>query len=510
MQPTPCADPCRILPGDAPWPVFDVEASRAIEAAALAQHPPHALMQRAGHAVARLTLAVGPHARTIWVACGPGNNGGDGLVAATLLHRAGLNVHATLYGDAKRLPADAAQAVDTARQAGVSLSTTLPDVVHDAAIDALLGLGATRAPEGVMADAVRHLNLGATPVIAVDLPSGLQADSGQRLGPQIVRATHTLALLTLKPGLFTADARDHVGEVWLDRLGVEDAQATPSAWLTGARDIEPVLEARRHASHKGSFGDVAIVGGAVGMTGAALLAARAALASGAGRVFVGLLDAGCPHVDTLHPELMFRAGWWRSDAATLSRCTVVCGCGGGEAVREALPPLLARCPRLVLDADALNALARDAALSSQLNSRARRGLLTVLTPHPLEAARLLGTDATSVQANRFAAARALAQQHGCVVLLKGSGSLIAAPGQITAINSTGNALLATGGTGDTLAGWLGGVWAQQAPRGNDVVAARRATMAAAWLHGRAADRLLSAAPHRRSVNAADLVQAMRA
>ncbi len=508
MPPTRRTDPQRILPGDAPCPVFDVAASRAIETEALAQHPPHALMQAAGKAVARLALAVAPHARTIWVACGPGNNGGDGLVAATELHRAGLAVQATLYGDAARLPADASLALAAAHNAGVRISAALPESTHDLAIDALLGLGATRAPQGAMANAVRHINAGSAPVIAVDLPSGLDANTGQRLGIDTVRATHTLALLTLKPGLFTADARDHAGEVWLDRLGVLESKATPSAWLTGTQDLGPALTRRRHAHHKGSFGDIAIVGGAPGMSGAALLAARAALAAGAGRVFVSLLDGNGPQLDMLHPELMFRPGWWRSPAEVLARSTVVCGCGGGAAVHEVLPALLARCARLVLDADALNALSADTMLRTLLDARAGRGLWTVLTPHPLEAARLLESDAASVQADRFKAARALAQRHQCVVLLKGSGSLIAAPDQTLAINPTGNALLATGGTGDVLAGWLGGLWAPHAHTPDAAHTAYRVAVATAWIHGRAADQVLHAAPHRQSMGAAELLQAM--
>ena len=151
-------------------------------------------------------------------------------------------------------------------------------------------------------------------------------------------------------------------------LPTTDSNAT--ARLSGA-DTMQVLGPRAHASHKGSHGDLAVVGGAAGMTGAALLAARAALASGAGRVFVSLLDAGGPPCDLQHPELMFRPQWWRSEPATLARCTVVCGCGGGTAVREVLPVLLSRCPRLLLDADALNALAADEGLRRQLRDRCR-------------------------------------------------------------------------------------------------------------------------------------------
>jgi hydroxyethylthiazole kinase-like uncharacterized protein yjeF len=509
MSPVPHSLPRRVLPGHATWDLYDVDASRAIEARALASHAPFELMQRAGAAVARLALAVAPHAGRVWVAAGPGNNGGDGLVAAEHLQRAGLSVQVTMLADALRQPQDARHALAQARQAGVPVSTAWPDAPVDLAIDALLGLGAARAPQGAIAEAIARLNQLRGPLVAVDLPSGLNANTGQRLGAGAVRASHTLALLTLKPGLFTADGRDHAGDIWLDSLGVAANTAPPGIRLAGLRDLHDVLASRRHASHKGSYGDLAVIGGAPGMSGAALLAARAALAAGAGRVFVGLLDEAGLAVDTGRPELMFRRHWWRSRPNVLAQSTVVCGCGGGQAVREALPALLARCPRLVLDADALNALADDAALLAQLDARARRGQATLLTPHPLEAARLLGSDAAAVQADRLLAARSLSQRHGCVVLLKGSGSVTASPDGALVVNPTGNALLASAGTGDVLAGWIGGLWAQ-APAGlQPDMCALRAAVAGAWLHGRAADDAAANSPHGMALRAADLVDCMR-
>jgi ADP-dependent NAD(P)H-hydrate dehydratase / NAD(P)H-hydrate epimerase len=507
MTAPPNSRPKCILPGEAPVALHDTQASRVIEAEALSQHAPHELMQRAGHAVARLALALAPHARRVWVACGPGNNGGDGLVAALHLHRAGLTVQATLIGDAQRLPGDARRALDDAQQGGVLVSTDLPNAPADLSIDALLGLGATRAPQGALAGAIDAINRLRATVLAVDLPSGLNADTGLALGAAAVRATHTLSLLTLKPGLFTGAGRDHAGQVWLDTLHVT-VNARPTALLAGA-DVLDVLGPRAHASHKGSYGDVAVVGGAPGMTGAALLAARAALASGAGRVFVGLFDSAGMPCDTQQPELMFRPQWWRADPATLARSTVVCGCGGGTAVRDALPVLLTRCPRLLLDADALNALATDEVLRRQLQARAARGQVTVMTPHPLEAARLLECAAADIQADRLKAARMLAQRLGCVVLLKGSGSIIALPGGTPVINPTGNGLLAGGGTGDVLAGWVGGFWAQLAGMHDDALAAHLAAQAATWLHGRAADVELARAPRSLALRAGALIERMR-
>ncbi|MEO8058789.1 MAG: NAD(P)H-hydrate dehydratase [Burkholderiales bacterium] len=448
------------------WPLFDAAHTRRIESLEQAGLPPHTLMARAGAAVARLTLAIAPHAQRVWVAAGPGNNGGDGLEAAALLCTAGRQVAVSLLGDAGALPADAQEALVRARSAGAQIREGFPAETlgaHDLAIDALLGIGATRPAQGPIAEAIRRLNALACPVLSIDLPSGLHAGTGQPIGDACVNATHTLALLTLKPGLFTGAGRDHSGTVWFDPLGVDTSADEPEAWLSASRPGRSATQPRLHAQHKGSFGDVAVVGGAHGMAGAALLAARAAHAAGAGRVYVELLDHTAPAmvVDPLRPELMFRGDWTRNAATALSQTTVVCGCGGGEAVRAALPRLLSLAARLVLDADALNAIAADTALQTLLRARALRHADTVLTPHPLEAARLLGSSTAEVQANRLRAARTLVDRFQCALVLKGSGSIVAAPGQVSHINASGNASLASAGTGDVLAGWLGGRWAER-------------------------------------------------
>lgn len=493
----------RVLPPPQTWPLFGVPGSRAIEEQAAGSVPPHTLMQRAGHAVARLALALAPHARTVWICAGPGNNGGDGFDAAIHLQAAGKAVQLRFVGDPQRLPADARDAHDRARAAGVTIADAQPALdAHDLAIDALLGIGARRPPSDTLAATIDALNALPCPVLAVDLPSGLDAATGQPLGEHCVQAAHTLALLRLKPGLFTGTGRDRAGEVWFDDLGVAPTPHPPQAWLSGADVLPP--STRAHAQHKGSFGDVAVVGGAPGMSGAVLLAARAAHAAGAGRVYFSLLGgAGLPH-DPVRPELMCRESWWTGPDDVLRRSVVVCGCGGGERVREALPRLLGAAGRLVLDADALNAIAADPALQALLRSRASRGRATVLTPHPLEAARLLGSDARQVQSDRLAAAQALADRFACVVLLKGSGSVIAAPGRAPFVNPTGNASLATAGTGDVLAGWLGGLWAQrfEVCEADQV---QRLACAAAFEHGMAADR--SDAP---VLRAADLIERMAA
>ncbi len=470
-------------------PLFGVEGSRAVERAAAANLPANTLMQRAGLAVARLALALSPHAREVWIAAGPGNNGGDGLEAAMHLQAAGKRVRVSLVGPAASRPADASAALQRAQNAGIAISDALPPAegvgVGCIAIDALLGLGASREPAGAVAEAIRVFNRHPGPRLAVDLPSGLNAALGTRLGADAARATHALSLLTLKPGLFTALGRDHCGEIWFDDLGVAPLgtdRPAPDAWLSGRQDLD-AQATREHAQHKGSFGDVLVVGGATGMLGAALLAARAAAAAGAGRVYIVPLAAGAAHLDSHRPELMWRDLKHLAESSRLGASTTVVGCGGGDAVRGVLPALLSRSARLVLDADALNALAGDPLLQTLLRARAERALPTVLTPHPLEAARLLGSTAAQVQADRVGAASQLAARFACVVLLKGSGSVIAAPGTSPLINRSGNPRLASAGSGDVLAGWLGGLWS--ADPGD---ALTRAACAVAW-HGHAADRL---------------------
>lgn len=471
-----------------PCQLFNAESTRQLEQLAARTLPAHTLMQRAGLKVAELALALAPHARTIWVACGPGNNGGDGLEAAMHLQCWGKPVVVTWLGDESRTPPDAKASLQRARDAGVTFAVAPPPGLtpQDLCIDALLGIGGQRALQGAMADLAAQLTTSAAPVLSIDLPSGIDADTGQAFVVEnvdspsrpsaphgvVVKAQYTLALLTLKPGLFTGLGREYAGQVWFDSLGVDAGSEPATAVLAGA----PTRVERSHASHKGHYGDVAIVGGAAGMTGAALLAARAALINGAGRVYVALLDSGVMTVDTDWPELMFRS----LEHLDLRTTTLVCGCGGGDKVREVLPRVLASPAGLVLDADALNTLARDDPLQILLASRGRRGRTTVITPHPLEAARLLGCTTSRVQADRLRAAQQLADRFCCTVVLKGSGTVIAGMRGTPAINPTGNARLATAGTGDVLAGMIGAGIASGAD-------AFPAACDAVFEHGRLAD-----------------------
>ena len=498
VQPAP-ANPyglCRVTTHRS-WPLIGVSGTRALEQSALARQPRPPLMELAGHAVARLARALAPHAQRIWVVCGPGNNGGDGAVAARYLHAAGLDVHVSALPTPPNRPppADAQRAWAQLAACGVPVHTTAP-ITWDLAIDAVLGMGGRPGLTGPLGDWVHQMNQACAPVLCVDVPSGLDSETGAWHGPTLKGdgARHTLSLLTLKPGLFTHEGRDWAGQVWWDGLGESTDNIRPDAELLATPD-QP---RHPHASHKGHFGDLAVVGGDVGMEGAAWLAGSAALHAGAGRVWVSLLArslnaqaptnqrlASAPHVETAatpSPTPQPRALMTRAlEAIDLPHTHVVCGCGGGSAVRAALLRLLSSARSLVLDADALNAVAQDTALQGLLRRRGLAQHPTVLTPHPLEAARLLDCTVANIQADRVGQANQLAQRFGAVVVLKGSGSVIASPDRIAGINPTGNARLATAGTGDVLAGMIGARLAQ----GDSPWEA--ATRAVFW-HGEAADQ----------------------
>jgi ADP-dependent NAD(P)H-hydrate dehydratase / NAD(P)H-hydrate epimerase len=442
-------------------PLFSAAATRQIEETAALALPHHTLMQRAGLSVAKLACAIAPHARVIWLACGPGNNGGDGLEAAMHLRIWGREPVVTWLGDEADCPPDALASFQRARDAGVMFAneSSAPPARWDMAVDVASGLDVDTGCWLSASPAENTINSIATRAYSMPATS------------HFISQKYTLSLLTLKPGLFTAQGRDACGEIWFDDLGVLGADIAPTAWLSGAAQM--ALPPRLHVSHKGSYGDVAVIGGASGMQGAALLAARAALLSGAGRVFVGLLGDDMP-VDLLQPELMLR------DVADLDfeGKTVVCGCGGGDMVRRVLPRVISSSQRLVMDADALNALSVDESLQALLKDRAAKNLPTILTPHPLEAARLLGMTTAQVQADRLSAAQTLADRFACTVILKGSGSIIASPDCIPTINPTGDARLATAGTGDVLAGMCGAFLAAMQETDAHAVAQK-----ACWAHG---------------------------
>ncbi|MBY4897553.1 NAD(P)H-hydrate dehydratase [Cupriavidus sp. AU9028] len=498
---------------DRPVPLHDTAAIRALEQAAMADLPPFTLMARAGAAAAAWLRHHEP-AGPLLLLAGGGNNGGDALVAATLLHHAGRTVDVWLTADPARLPDDAARAWREADEAGVPMRTVYeeesppawPDDVT-AIVDGLLGIGLRTGPgrpplDGPVAQWIRRLDEAAASgkrVYALDVPSGLSADTGA--APLAVRAVRTLTFLAAKPGLLTAHGRDRAGAIDVAPLGLPGPGArTPAAWLNTPARFAGLLPRRRHDSHKGSFGTVGVLGGNTGMVGAPLLGARAALHLGAGRVHVGFLAAGAPAFDPLHPELMLHAAA-ELPLHALSAIVAGPGLGSGESAVAALLATFDTDHPLVLDADALNLLASDTQLAARLRQASQP---RVLTPHPLEAARLLGCDVAEVQGDRLGAARRLAQDWAAVIVLKGSGTIVAAvDDDAPALNPTGNAGLATAGTGDVLAGMIGALLAQGMPPA-------AAAQAAVWLHGQAADDLVAAGQGPAGLVASELFLAARA
>jgi hydroxyethylthiazole kinase-like uncharacterized protein yjeF len=478
--------------------LYSVAEVRAIEHAALAAAPAGALMRRAGEAAAELATQILPGGGRVLAIAGPGNNGGDAMEAAMLLAGRGWQVTIDFRGSPAAMSADAADALRRAQASTAQFSHADMEAGWDLVLDGLFGIGLARPVASELAELVRAVNRLRCPVLALDVPSGLDADTGAIVGPDgvAVQASHTLTFIADKPGLHTADGCDHAGLVQVAKLDIAPAlYPAPAAWLAGVDLFAARLRPRRQNSHKGSFGDVAILGGAHGMSGAAILAARTAALCGAGRVFAGFL-AEPPAYDPPHPEIMCR----RAADLDLEHATVVAGPGLGSSgqARSMLSQVLAGTAPLVLDADALNMTAAGVDLRNALSRRTG----ALLTPHPLEAARLLGCSAAQVQADRLAAARRLAADFGAVVVLKGAGSVIARPDGLVVINATGGPALATAGTGDVLAGLCGALLAQRWP-------AWEAALAAVWLHGAAAELLVDQGAGPVGLVASELPRAVR-
>lgn len=490
--------------------LYSVAEIRAIEQAAQADLPSGTLMQRAGQAAAVTTLALlsAPDAArqpetTVLVLVGPGNNGGDALEVAFQLSQAGLEV-LVLLSDTAHQSADAQQALARAQTSTVQFvdQTFLPQIATipwALVVDGLFGIGLQRPISGVLREVVDAVNLLRCPVLALDIPSGLDADSGNIVGGQggAVRASHTITFIADKPGLHTCCGRDYAGVVDVSGLDIEDRYFNSTqTHLTAAASFSQSLRPRLHNSHKGSHGDVVIIGGAPGMAGAPILSGRAAIQSGAGRVFAAFLDAP-PVYDAMQPELMCR----NISACDLASAVLVIGPGLGTstAAQDVLLQALQTTTPLVIDADALNLIAASASLQAVL---AQRVSPTLMTPHPLEAARLLGISSAEIQADRLQAARRLAHSFNAIIVLKGSGTVIADRRGNVAINPTGNPGLATAGTGDVLAGICGALLAQDWP-------VWEAALAAVWMHGQAADELLAQAIGPIGLSASELIPVVR-
>lgn len=440
---------------------------RELEARYADARPP--LMERAGKAAAELALRLlGNRKARVLICAGPGNNGGDARVMARLLAQQGITVVVMAPGD------------------------DVPGGDYGLVVDGLFGIGLTRHVTGPHAALIARINAFDGPVLALDVPSGIDGDTGRVMGIA-VRATHTLSFIGGKPGLYTLDGPDHCGDVRVDDLGLRLDGYLGA--LLSPDDFRACLKPRERNSHKGSFGSLVVIGGAPGMTGAALLAARAGLKLGAGRVFVGLLQPLA--VDPVQPELMLRTP---EDALAQATAAVV---GPGLGSSDDAVAILRRAASadfpLLLDADALNLVAAHPVLAGNI---ARRSAATLITPHPAEAARLLATTTEAIQADRVAAALEIATRFRAHVALKGCGTVIAHPDGSWRINTSGNPGLASGGTGDVLAGMAGALLAQGWP-------AAAALCGAAHLHGAAADELAASGDGPIGIVAGELISAAR-
>jgi len=483
-------------------PIYTTRAVRKLEALATEASGAPILMERAGAAAAEFARSLcGDTAKAVLVLAGPGNNGGDAFEAAAHLKRWFFRVSVVFAGERDKLPKDAQAALGKWEAAGGTLRDTIPENSRfDLAIDGLFGIGLTRPLAGLHAALVERINSLGTAILALDIPSGINADTGVVMGCA-VRASHTITFIAHKPGLLTLDGPDHCGELKLDNLGLDPRRMLePEGSLLDSGILAGVIAPRPRNFHKGQAGSVGVLGGAAGMVGAALIAARAALKCGAGRVYLGLLTPRPPYVDYAQPELMLRKPSAMFEKGLINALVAGPGMGKATSARKLLRAALAAPVPIVLDADALNLIAGNRTLASALG---KRSAPTIMTPHPGEAARLLGEGTREVQADRVTSARTIAQRYRSFVVLKGNGSVIAAPDGKFWINSSGNPGMASAGMGDALSGMIAALCAQ----GADPL---QALLAGTYLHGAAADALVAIGSGPVGITASEVIDQARA
>lgn len=477
--------------------------------------PSRTLMEVAGREVAHAVAArVAPGAR-VAVACGPGNNGGDGFVAARALAAKGYRVRVFVFAERARLKGDAKAAFTALEKSGESELQLVDDARAlwdfasyvkgvDLCVDALLGTGVQDEVRGQLGDAIDALNESGRPVVAVDIPSGINADTGVVLG-RAVHAVHTVTFGFAKRGHYLFPGAAHRGELGVVDIGIPRVLAERLGVvgrLLGRHNGEGLLPRRAADTHKGTYGHVVVVAGAPATPGAAVLALQGALRAGAGLVSWATDDATLSRAPARPAEVMLRLrtqrdpDWWASQVLDGATALVV---GPGFATDPERTADFAALMRMAtvpvcIDADGLTILSRHTEIWETVLAP------LVVTPHPKEMARLMSATVEDVQRDRFAAALQLAMARSCVVILKGAGTLVADPEGRVVLVDAGNPGMASGGTGDVLAGVVGGLLAQ----GIDVADAARA---AALLHARAGD--IAAAKHGQAgLRAHDLVECM--
>lgn len=482
-------------------PVYTTTEIRRLEALALTLPERPQLMERAGLAAAQCAReSVTDTGKPILILAGPGNNGGDAFVIARHLRQWWFKVIVVFTGSEENLSDDARAALAAWRAAGGDTLTALPQQRNFALIvDGLFGIGLQRPVTGAHAALIEMANDSGVPVLAVDVPSGLASDTGRVMGCA-VRATRTVTFIGLKPGLLTLDGPDCCGALQVADLGLDaPALLPPRGSVIGSEILREALPPRALNTHKGDYGSLGIIGGAHGMVGAALLAGRAAIKLGTGRVYLGLLAPDAPSVDFVQPELMLRS---TGEVLAFDHLTALAagpGLGQSDAAVAALSSALESPLPLVVDADGLNLIAARNDVRHKLSTRTAP---TVLTPHPAEAARLLACPTAEVQQDRLQAANRLAVDFNCGVVLKGAGSVCAWPDDVWSINDSGNPGMASAGMGDVLTGFIGSLLAQ----GRDP---RLALAAGVHLHGAAADTLVAHGRGPAGLTAGELIDAAR-
>ncbi len=464
------------------------------------------LMESAGGAAYQLMRSKWPDAKTILILCGPGNNGGDGYILARLAKEDGLAVKLQLIGDHTKLAGDALLAAERCIASGLkSMAYSKEDLSKaDVIVDALLGTGLDRDVLGQWQEVINAINSSNTPVLSVDIPSGLNADTGQVMGCA-VNADATISFIGLKQGLFTGQGVEYAGDVHLNNLDVPDEIGTKVNSMTEQitlDDLQSFLMPRSKSSHKGSFGHVLVVGGEYGFAGAARLCAEAAARTGAGLISLATHASHAGYITMSVPEVMAHATESSTELLPLlEKANVVAigpGLGQSNWGMSLFSKVLESDLPLVVDADALNLLAQDPVTSDRW----------VLSPHPGEAARLLNCDSHTIQSDRIAAAKEIQKKFGGITVLKGSGTVIVDDrkdgGQKVSICSAGNPGMASGGMGDVLTGVIAGLIAQRISLGLDIGDAARLGVC---LHASAGDN--AATDGERGMLASDLMPWIR-
>jgi NAD(P)H-hydrate epimerase len=486
--------------GELPTQLYRAVQVQRLDKTAIEQFqiPGETLMERAGAAAFALLCTRWPKAQRICVLCGVGNNGGDGFVVARLAHGAGLSVRVMQVGALERIGGDAdamrKKLIATGADVGQLSASALGQA--DVVVDALLGTGLKGEVTGEWLQAITAINNAGRPVLAIDIPSGLHADTGRVLGAA-VRADATISFIGLKQGLFTGHGPDYAGVVAFDALAVPVAvyRGVPTSATRLSDDfVQQVLGPRARTAHKGDFGHALIVGGDHGMGGAARLAAESAARVGAGLVSVATRASHVVAINAGRPELMCSGVASEQEIRPMIDRASVIGIGPGlgqsEWSRKMFAAAMASKLPLVVDADGLNLLAQAPAQRDNW----------VLTPHPGEAARLIGHRVADIQNDRFAAARELQQRFGGVVVLKGAGTLVATPDLAIALCNAGNPGMASGGMGDVLTGVIAGFIAQG-------FAPKDAAYLGVQVHAMAGDR--AARDGERGLLAGDVMEQLR-